>query len=173
MNLRNAFSQLGLSKQLVIAHASLRAFGSVEASAVLDALLETTRGIIMPTFTYKTMLNPEVGPPRNGITYGNETDLNKMAEPFRPDMPVDKLMGILPEVLRNHPKAKRSSHPIQSFAGINADAIVNAQTIYEPLAPIAALAERDGWVLLLGVDHRVNTSIHYAEKLSGDRKSVV
>lgn len=134
---------------------------------MLDALLETTRGIIMPTFTYKTMLNPEVGPPRNGITYGNETDLNKMAEPFRPDMPVDKLMGILPEVLRNHPKAKRSSHPIQSFAGINADAIVNAQTIYEPLAPIAALAERDGWVLLLGVDHRVNTSIHYAEKLSG------
>nr|MBP8048509.1 AAC(3) family N-acetyltransferase [Anaerolineales bacterium] len=95
MNLRNAFSQLGLSKQLVIAHASLRAFGPIEggADAVLNALLETTRGIIMPTFTYKTMLNPEVGPPRNGITYGRESDLNKMAEPFYPDMPADKLMG--------------------------------------------------------------------------------
>ncbi len=169
MNLRNAFSQLGLSKQLVIAHASLRAFGPIEggADAVLNALLETTRGIIMPTFTYKTMLNPEVGPPRNGITYGSESDLNKMAEPFYSDMPVDKLMGVLPEVLRNHPKAKRSSHPIQSFAGINADMIINTQTLYEPFAPIAALAERDGWVLLLGVDHRVNTSIHYAEKLAG------
>ncbi len=167
MNLRNSLSQLGLSKSLVIAHASMRAFDSVDANAMLDALLATTRGIIMPVFTYKTMLNPEVGPPRNGITYGSDADLNKMAEPFHPDMPADKTMGILPEILRKHPKAKRSSHPIQSFAGINANAILNSQTVYDPLAPIGALAEQDGWVLLLGVDHRVNTSIHYAEKLAG------
>jgi aminoglycoside 3-N-acetyltransferase len=32
------------------------------------------------------------------------------------------------------------------------------------------LAEADGWVLLLGVDHTVNTSIHYAEKLAGRRQ---
>jgi aminoglycoside 3-N-acetyltransferase len=166
-DLKTAFSKLGLSKHLVIAHASLRAFGSVDANTMLEALLESTRGIIMPAFTYKTMLNPEVGPPRNGITYGSETDLNKLAEPFHPDMPVDKMMGALPEVLRKHPKAKRSVHPIQSFAGINANAVVNAQTIFDPFAPIAALAEQDGWVLLLGVDHTVNTSIHYGEKLAG------
>lgn len=166
-DLKTAFSKLGLSKHLVIAHASLRAFDSVDANIMLDALLESTRGIIMPTFTYLTMLNPEVGPPNNGITYGSETDLNKLAEPFHADMPADKMMGVLPEVLRKHPKAKRSSHPIQSFAGINAAPIVNAQTIFDPLAPIAALAEQDGWVLLLGVDHTVNTSIHYGEKLAG------
>jgi aminoglycoside 3-N-acetyltransferase len=165
--LKTAFSKLGLSKNLVIAHASLRAFDSVDAQTMLTALLESTRGIIMPAYTYQTMLNPEVGPPRNGITYGSEADLNKMAEPFHADMPVDKMMGVLPEVLRKHPKAKRSSHPIQSFAGVNANPIVNAQTIFEPLAPIAALAEQDGWVLLLGVDHTVNTSIHYGEKLAG------
>ncbi len=101
------------------------------------------------------------------MTYGSETDLNKMAEAYRPDMPADKMMGILPETLRKHSRAKRSMHPIQSFAGINADAMLNAQTLFNPLAPIGALAERDGWVLLLGVDHRVNTSIHYAEKLGG------
>jgi aminoglycoside 3-N-acetyltransferase len=166
-DLKTAFSKLGLSKHVVLAHASLRAFGSVDANTMLEALLESTRGIIMPAFTYKTMLNPEVGPPRNGITYGSEADLNKLAEPFHPDMPVDKMMGALPEVLRKHPKAKRSVHPIQSFAGINANAIVNAQTIFDPFAPIAALAEQDGWVLLLGVDHTVNTSIHYGEKLAG------
>jgi aminoglycoside 3-N-acetyltransferase len=166
-DLKAAFSKLGLSKHLVIAHASLKAFDSVDAETMLTALLESTGGIIMPTFTYKTMLNPEVGPPRNGITYGSETDLNKLAEPFHPHMPADKMMGVLPEVLRKHPKAKRSSHPIQSFAGINATPIVNAQTIFDPLAPIAALAEQDGWVLLLGVDHTVNTSIHYGEKLAG------
>ena len=169
LELKTGLAKLGLGKSLVIAHASLKAFGHIEGGAetLLEALLDSVRGVIMPTFTYKTMLNPDVGPPRNGITYGSETDLNKMAEAYHPDMPADKMMGVLPETLRKHPKAKRSMHPIQSFAGIRADAILNSQTIYNPLAPIGALAERDGWVLLLGVDHRVNTSIHYAEKLGG------
>ena len=168
-DLKSGFVKLGLTNNLVIAHASLKAFGPIEGGAwtLLNALLESTRGIIMPTFTYKTMLNPEVGPPNNGITYGTQEDLNKMAEPFHADMPVDPLMGILPETLRRHPKAKRSSHPIQSFAGIGADAAINSQTIFNPLAPIGLLAENDGWVLLLGVDHRVNTGIHFAEKLAG------
>jgi len=168
-DLKAGLSKLGLGKSLVIAHASLKAFGTIEGGAdtMLNALLDSVRGIIMPTFTYLTMLNPEVGPPKNGITYGSETDLNKMAEAYHPDMPVDKMMGVLSEVLRKYPKAKRSMHPIQSFAGIRADAILNVQTIYNPLAPIGALADSDGWVLLLGVDHRVNTSIHYAEKLGG------
>ncbi len=164
---KTAFSKLGLRKNPVIAHASLRAFGSVDAETMLSALLDSTRGLIMPAFTYKTMLNPEIGPPRNGLTYGSQTDLNKMAEPYHPGMPADKTMGVLPEILRRHPKAKRSSHPIQSFVGINMDAILNTQTFYEPFAPIAALAEQDGWVLLLGVDQCVNTSIHYGEKLAG------
>ena len=169
LNLTTGLSKLGLVNHLVIAHASLRSFGPIEGGAetMLNTLLGSVRGIIMPAFTYKTMLNPEIGPPKNGITYGSETDLNKMVVAFRPDMPVDPTMGILPEILRTHPKAKRSSHPIQSFAGIHADAILNTQTIYNPLAPIGALADQDGWVLLLGVDHRVNTSIHYAEKLGG------
>ncbi len=166
-DLKTGLSKLGLTKNLVIAHASLRAFGSVDAETMLSALLDSTRGIIMPTFTYKTMLNPEVGPAQNGITYGSQVDLNKMAEPFHPGMPVDPSMGVLPEVLRKHPKARRSSHPIQSFAGINADAIINSQTIFNSLGLIGTLAENDGWVLLLGVDHTVNTSIHYGEKLAG------
>ena len=169
LELKTGLAKLGLEKSLVIAHASLKAFGHIEGGAetMLEALLDSVRGVIMPTFTYKTMLNPDVGPPRNGITYGSEADLNKMAEAYHPDMPADKMMGTLPETLRKHPKAKRSMHPIQSFAGVRADAILNSQTIYNPLAPIGALAERDGWVLLLGVDQRVNTSIHYAEKLGG------
>ena len=167
--LKSALAELQLSKHLVIAHASLKAFGHIEGGAqtMLKALLDSTRGVILPAFTYKSMLNPEVGPPQNGITYGSESDLNKMAEAFHPDMPADKMMGVLAETLRAHPRAKRSSHPILSFAGIHADAILNSQRIYDPLAPIGSLAERDGWVLLLGVDHTVNTSIHYAEKVAG------
>ena len=168
-DLTSGLKSLGLVSHYVIAHASLKAFGPIEggADALLDALLESTRGLIMPAFTYKTMLNPETGPANNGITYGAQQDLNKMAEPFHPDMPVDPMMGIVPEVLRKRSGAKRSSHPIQSFTGIGLDAILNSQTPHNPLGVIGNMADEDGWILLLGVDHAVNTSIHYAERLAG------
>ena len=44
---------------------------------------------------------------------------------------------------------------------------MNSQTLAEPLAPVRLLAEKGGWVLLLGVNHTVNTSIHLAERLAG------
>jgi aminoglycoside 3-N-acetyltransferase len=34
------------------------------------------------------------------------------------------------------------------------------------------LAEAGGWVLLLGVDHTVNTTVHYTEKLAGRRQFI-
>jgi aminoglycoside 3-N-acetyltransferase len=173
-DLKLGLTKLGLTDRLVIAHASLKAFGHIDegAEALLGILLASTRGLVMPTFTYKTMVTPRVGPPNNGLTYGRDEDLNKMAEPFHPDMPADPMIGILAETLRRHPAAKRTFHPIQSFAGISADAILDSQTIYNPLAPIGSLADQDGWVLLLGVDHTVNTSIHYAERLAGRRQFV-
>ena len=171
-DLRTAFFKLGLSHTPVIAHASLSAFGEVigGAETLLRATLDSVWALVMPTFTYQTMITPEVGPSDNGITYGAELDLNRMAEPFTLDKPADKQMGILPETLRHHPRAKRSPHPIQSFAGVYADKFLAAQTLQNPLGPIGALAEADGWVLLLGVDHTVNTSIHYAERLAGRKQ---
>jgi aminoglycoside 3-N-acetyltransferase len=168
----SAFQALELRDTPVIAHASLRPFGYIEggAEAVLDAILASFASVIMPTHTYKTQIIPDVGPPNNGIVYGSGHALNQMAEPFHPDMRADPMMGVLPETLRNHPSATRTAHPILSFAGINADLMLFTQTLYEPLAPIGALAELDGWVVLINVDHTVNTSIHYAEKLAGRRQ---
>ncbi|MCJ7529735.1 MAG: AAC(3) family N-acetyltransferase, partial [Anaerolineales bacterium] len=40
----------------------------------------------------------------------------------------------------------------------------------DPLAPIGVLAESQAYVLLVGVNHTVNTSIHYAEKLAGRKQ---
>ena len=172
--LRTGLFKLGLSHTPVIAHASLSAFGEVVGGAetLLRATLDSVSALVMPTFTYMTMITPEVGPPDNGIIYGSELDLNRMAEPFKPDMPADKQMGIVPEVLRKHPRARRTAHPIQSFAGIYADKFLAAQSLQNPLGPIGALAEEDGWVLLLGVDHMVNTSIHYAERLAGRKQFI-
>jgi aminoglycoside 3-N-acetyltransferase len=169
-----AFQELGLQETPVIAHASLKPFGFIQggAEAVLEAMLASFGSVVMPTHTYKTMIIPDLGPPNNGIVYGSGKDKNKMAEPFHLDMPVDPMMGILPETLRCHPSAIRTAHPILSFAGVNADHILFTQTLYEPLAPIGALAEQDGWVVLINVDHTVNTSIHYAEKLAGRKRFI-
>jgi aminoglycoside 3-N-acetyltransferase len=171
-DLRTALFKLGLSHTPVIAHGSLRAFGDVVggADAVLRAVLDSVWALVMPTFTYATMITPQVGPPNNGIAYGTEQDLHRMAEPYPRELPADRQMGIIPETLRRHPRAKRSMHPIQSFAGIYAEKFLAAQTLQNPLGPIEALTQAEGWVLLLGVDHTVNTSIHYAEKLAGRKQ---
>ena len=94
--LKSAFRELGLANNPVIAHASLQRFGYIHngADTVLQALTHSVQGLIMPTFTYKTMVTPEVGPPNNGITYGAEKDLNRMAKSFTHDMRADPMIGI-------------------------------------------------------------------------------
>ncbi len=172
--LRQALRQLNLRHVPVIVHASLRAIGPVRggAEAVLAALVENTGGVLMPTFTYQTMVRPLVGPPLNGMTYGAYRQQDLMAEIFHPDMPPHRMMGVLPRILLRHKRARRSRHPLLSFGGVGVDAALSAQTLYDPLAPIGVLAEQGGWVVLLGVDHTSNTSIHYGEKLAGRRQFV-
>jgi aminoglycoside 3-N-acetyltransferase len=172
VDLVEAFAQLELKDAPVIAHASLHAFGRVNGGAetVVQALTETVGALVMPTHTYAPMITPKVGPANNGMIYGSGQDLNRMAEFFTPSLPADRLMGVIPETLRQRPEAKRSMHPLLSFAGIRAGKILAAQTMDEPLAPLRLLAEWNGWVLLLGVDHTVNTTIHYGERLAGRRQ---
>lgn len=154
-----------------LVHTSLSSFGHVEggAPAVLGALLDNFNTIIAPAFTYKSMVTPEVGPPENAVEYGSWSGANRMAEFFTPNLPADKTLGILPETLRTYPQARRTSHPIMSFVGINADVLLDAQTHNDPLGTIAVLVEQEGWVVLLGVTHVINTAIHLGEQLAGRR----
>jgi aminoglycoside 3-N-acetyltransferase len=170
-----AFEELGLgSHSLIIAHASLAAFGEVAGGAdtVVGSLLSTCGTVIMPAFTYRTMVIPTVGPPDNAIDYGSTDEENLTAEFFRLEMPADAAMGVVAEALRQHSMATRSSHPILSFSGVNAEEALQSQTLEDPLAPIGWLAEYDGDVLLLGVGHTVNTSLHFAEKKAGRKQFI-
>ena len=171
-DLSQSFRHLDLGQKPIIAHASLSSFGEVQGGAetVLGALLSVAPSLLMPTFTYQTMVVPDDGPPNNGITYGSGQYLNRQAEFFDPNMPADKSMGIISETLRQHPQARRSLHPIYSFAGIEVDEAIFAQSIEDPFAPIEILTKADGWVLLLGIGHTANTSIHYGEQLAGRRQ---
>jgi aminoglycoside 3-N-acetyltransferase len=156
----------------VIVHGSLSAFEEIRGGAetVIAAICATTREVMFPAFTYKTMIIPGDGPADNAITYGSGTDLNLLAEYYTLDLPVDPTIGILAERFRQSPHVNRSFHPILSFSAINMDVALLSQTLMDPFAPIEYLYNSDGWVLLLGVDHTVNTSIHYAEKLAGRKQ---
>lgn len=174
-DLVSGFRQLGLSQNSrVIAHASLSAFGEVVGGAdtIVGALVASFETVIMPTFTFRTMVVPPVGPADNALDYSPNPEGNSEAEFYRTDMPADRSMGQVAETLRLHPEAMRSMHPALSFSGIDAEKYLEKQTLEEPLAPIGALAEADGDVLLLGVDHRANASIHYAEQQSARRQFV-
>ena len=165
-----AFRGLGVDASApVLMHSSLSAFGHVHggAESVVGAVLELFETVLVPTFTYKTLVVPETGPPDNAIRYGAHSDRNKMAEFFHPNMPADRLMGVIAETLRQHPNAFRSGHPLLSFAGVNAKEYLIQQILNEPFAPIAALYDAGGWVLLNGVDHTSNTSIHLGERMAG------
>jgi aminoglycoside 3-N-acetyltransferase len=181
--LLSGFESLPIKGQAVIAHGSFKALGRVQGGprVVVDALVRTCGSVIMPTFTYQTMVTPLTGPPNNAIDYAAEEENRKWkndgngtydAVSFRRSLPADKEMGILPEFLRRHHAARRSIHPILSFTGVNADFALAQQTIDDPLAPIGALGKKNGWVVLIGVNNTVNTSIHYAEKLAGRRQFV-
>ena len=105
----------------IIVHASLSSFGEIRGGAetLLGALLASFQSILAPTFTYKSMVIPETGPENNGIVYGSARDLNKMAEFYSIEMPADRQMGILAEMIRLHPQSVRSSHQILSFSGLH------------------------------------------------------
>ena len=77
-------------------------------------------------------------------------------------------MGVVPELLRTWPGALRSAHPAFSLAalGPNAEYLVADHALNEDSggrSPLGKLYELDGHVLLLGVDHWNNTSLHLAE----------
>jgi aminoglycoside 3-N-acetyltransferase len=174
-DLQKGFRELGLNaSSRVIAHTSLSAFGHVRggAEAMVGALTSVCGLVAVPTFTYQCLISPLVGPENNGMTYRDRQADNEYAEMFQPDVPAHADMGLTAETLRHLPGAVRSSHPLLSFAavGLGAEAVTSAQTLGEPLGPIGRLAAEGGDVLLLGVDHTKNTSIHYAERRAGRRQ---
>lgn len=156
----------------LIVHASLSAFGTVRGGAetILGAVFSISDRLLFPSFTFKTMIIPEDGPENNGLVYGSGRAANAMAEFFTPEMPVDPLIGSVAENFRSMPIVKRSKHPILSFCGVNLDTALAGQALDDPLAPIRAISEMGGWVLLLGVDHTSSTSIHLAEKQADRRQ---
>lgn len=87
---------------------------------------------------------------------------------YNPRTTPTREMGAVPELFRTWPGAVRSAHPAFSLAalGPNANYLVADHALEEDSgdrSPLGKLYELDGHVLLLGVEHWNNTSLHYAE----------
>ena len=162
------------SHSRVILHATLDPFGEVAGAeeSLIGAVINSCELLITPAFTYQTMIVPGVGPAENAIEYNSAVDANLDAAIFDLDLPAHEDLGLVNEMLRQHPLAERSTHPILSFVGINASEALDTQSLEAPFGPVAWLADYDGDVLMMGCDQRANTSLHWGEQLAG-RKTFV
>ena len=78
------------------------------------------------------------------------------------------LTGRLTETIRTWPGAHRSWHPTHSAAaiGAGADDLVEGHHLRAACgfgSPMDRVAARNGWVLLIGVGHNTNSTIHVGE----------
>ncbi len=86
-------------------------------------------------------------------------------------------MGITAELFWRQPGVVRSTHPGGSFAAMGplAEDICRPQPLSPPHgvdSPVGRVHEHDGQVLLLGVSHSENTTLHLAEALANVPYSV-
>jgi aminoglycoside 3-N-acetyltransferase len=155
----------------VLVHASLQALGWVCGGppAVIDALqsvLTTTGTLVMPT--HSTQYSDPATWSQPPVPDDWEPVIRAERPPYRPAVTPTRGMGAITECFRDYPGAQRSRHPEMSFAAWGADADgITANHAFDyglgEASPLGRLYEQDGYVLLLGVDHDRNTSIHLAE----------
>ncbi len=126
----------------VVVHSSLRATG-LDANELIEALLGAVGPeglVVMPAFTYD--------------------------DPAGADAP--SRAGALTEIFRLRPDAVRSGHPSHSVAAVGARARAlcaghEALPATAPGTPLDRVAAWEGLVLLIGVGHVANTTVHVGE----------
>ena len=135
----------------VMVHSSLSSMGHVEGGArtVVEAfvqLLGPGGTLMVPTFTH------------SGCQY-----FDPLVSP--------SLNGAVTEAARNFPGAVRSLHPTHAATAIGPD----AESLVDDLdrgalgrdCALDRLCKKGGYVLLLGVDHKANSTIHIGEDYAG------
>ncbi|MDH7480900.1 MAG: AAC(3) family N-acetyltransferase [Armatimonadota bacterium] len=143
----------------VLTHSSLSSFGYVDggADAVIDAIIESvSQGgtVLFPTLTGNENLSPD-NPPVFDVA----------------NTPC--WTGLIPETARKRQDFIRSAHPTHSVcaSGKEAERFIESHE-FSPTpcgegSPYDKLVEAGGYILLIGVGHECNTTMHYCEEMAG------
>ncbi|EDL65441.1 aminoglycoside N(3)-acetyltransferase [Bacillus sp. SG-1] len=180
-SLMDDFLRMGIEKGMtLIVHSSLSSLGWVcgGAVSVVTALMEAVGKegtLIMPSQSADNSDPAEWQQPPVPEAWW-PTIRDKMPA-YDPDTTPARGMGVIAETFRSFPGVKRSLHPMYSFTawGKHAEYILSEQPLEEgfgPRSPLAKIYELDGDVLLLGVTHDSNTSLHFAEHSIPHREKV-
>jgi len=166
------FKQLGVRKGMILlVHSSLSRLGWVCGGAVavvkaLEAVLDEEGTLVMPAHSGdlsepSNWTNPPV--PESWFD-----TIRKTMPPFNRAETPTRGMGIIPETFRKMKGVVRSNHPQVSFTarGKKSSYIVDNHELEFGMgegSPLARLYDLNAHILLLGVGHSNNSSLHLAE----------
>lgn len=172
VDLISQFRSCGVKEgQHLFVHASLNKLGFVVGGAetLIRALLEIVGPegtLMMPSQTWKNL------DPATGVHWEEPAEWWPVIREHWPayDKEVTPAigMGIAAEMLRKWPGAQRSDHPARSVAAVGKYASYltenhDLSNIFGENSPLDKLYQLNGSVLLIGVGHDKNTSLHLAE----------
>lgn len=159
--LAGQFADLGIhAGEQVLLHSSLSSLGHVigGANAVIDALLEVLGPdgtLLVPTLTGHERIGPD-------------------ADVFFDVASTPAWTGRIPETMRQRAGTIRSLHPTHSVAALGSAADTLTRGHEDSLSPcgvgspyVRLASQPTGKILLLGVGHESNTTLHAVEELAG------
>ncbi|HXF84743.1 MAG TPA: AAC(3) family N-acetyltransferase [Anaerolineales bacterium] len=153
--LLEGFRELGVEEgDTLLVHSSYKSLGPVDGGPqtvirALEAALGADGTLIMPTFNFDFT---------KGIPWDVRTTPSKM--------------GVLTELVRTDPRAKRVFHPIYSFAvlGKHAEMLgsLRYKSSYERNSVFGKLRDLDGKIMIIGLSYTNSmTFFHHVEQMEG------
>ena len=176
LEIQAGIQRLGLAGQPVCVHSSLRSFGHVlgGAQTVVQAFIEEGCTMMVPSHSYDFSVAPpqDQQVERNGVIYDAlypraNVGIDKIYTPATKE--IDPDMGAIAAAVLNFPGSVRGNHPLNSFSAVGplAERLIAGQAPLALHAPLQALVEEAGYVLLMGVGLDSMTLLHYAEQEAG------